>query len=57
MELQVASVPVWYRHDRSVSVTVTPQGAATSNAVGFRLDSRRDHGHHESEQSHHHARH
>jgi hypothetical protein len=58
MELQVASVPVWYRHDRSVSVTVTPQGAATSNAVGFRLDSRRDHGDHGDHGHHgHHGHH
>jgi hypothetical protein len=28
---------VWYRG--SVSVTVTPKGAAASNAIGFRIES------------------
>src|SRR5450631_415415 len=40
-----ATVPVWYRHDNTVSVTVTPKGAAASNAVRFSLDSRHGHGH------------
>jgi mono/diheme cytochrome c family protein len=35
--------PVWYRHDpSSVLLTVTPQGASVSNAVGFRVDSQKD---------------
>jgi PKD repeat protein len=33
---------VWYHHDSTVLVTVTPQGGAVSNAVGFRIDSNSD---------------
>jgi hypothetical protein len=44
MSSKSATVPVWYRHDKTVSVTVTPTGAATSNAVRFSLDSRHGHG-------------
>jgi PKD repeat protein len=33
---------VWYHHDSTVLVTVTPQGGAVSNAVGFRMDSNSD---------------
>src|SRR5450631_4914611 len=45
MSSKSATVPVWYRHDKTVSVTVTPTGAAASNAVRFSLDSRHGHGH------------
>jgi hypothetical protein len=37
--------PIWYRHDNSVMVTVTPKGAAASNAIGFSVDSQRNRGH------------
>jgi PKD repeat protein len=33
------SVPVWYRHEQEVSVTVTPMGGAASNGVEFELKS------------------
>ncbi len=33
------SVPVWYRHEQEVSVTVTPLGGAASNGVEFELKS------------------
>ena len=39
-----ASSPVWYRNDGTVPVTVTPSGAAASNAVGFRMESSGDDG-------------
>jgi len=39
-----ASSPVWYRNDGTVPVTVTPRGAAASNAVGFRMKSSGDDG-------------
>ena len=39
-----ASSPVWYRSDVTVPVTVTPRGAAASNAVGFRMESSGDDG-------------
>jgi hypothetical protein len=38
-----ASTPIWYRHDQKVLVTVTPEGAAPSNGVGFELQANRDH--------------
>ena len=37
------SVPVWYRHDQEVRVTVTPAGAAASNGVEFELKSSTHH--------------
>jgi hypothetical protein len=45
MGSKTVAVPVWYRHDQTFSVTVTPTSAAASNAVRFRLDSRHGHGH------------
>jgi hypothetical protein len=33
------TVPVWYRHEQEVSVTVTPVGAGASNGVAFELKS------------------
>jgi len=36
------TVPVWYRHTETVLVTVTPKGAAASNAVSFRLVAQDD---------------
>ena len=36
------TVPVWYRHTETVLVTVTPKGAAASNAVSFKRDSYND---------------
>jgi hypothetical protein len=44
MTSNTATVPVWYRHDKTVLVTVTPTNAAASNAVRFRVDVRHGHG-------------
>jgi hypothetical protein len=41
------NVPVWYRHGGDFSLTVTPTGAAASNAVRFRLDTHNERGDHE----------
>jgi IPT/TIG domain len=40
--------PVWYRHAPTILVTETPDGAAASNAVSFRLDSHNQQGRHEN---------
>ena len=40
-----ATRPIWYQHDRTVMVTVTPNGGTASIGVSFRLDSNNGHGH------------
>jgi hypothetical protein len=51
-----SSQPVWYRHDdKSVMVTVTPKGAAASNAIGFSMDSQKSD--HHGDAGHKKARH
>jgi len=59
MRLGSAAVPVWYLRAPSASVTVTPRGVSTSNALSFRLDSGEGDHEQEREAARHHeaARH
>ena len=45
-------MPVWYRHDQRVSVTVTPRGAASSNVMMFKMESKSDDGHDDGRDGH-----